>query len=76
LDEQGRRFPIVADAPPADANLTVKPGETVRSKLSFRAPVNARSLYLTGDMVAPPWVYLYFGSDLNPFHRRTLLRVV
>jgi len=76
MDEQGRRFPIVPDAPRVDADLTVKPGEIVRSKLSFLAPANARSLYLTGDIVAPPWVYLYFGSDLNPFHRRTLLRVV
>jgi hypothetical protein len=44
--------------------------------LTFLAPANARSLYLTGDVTAPLWVRLYFGSDLHPFHRRTLLRVV
>ena len=80
LDEQGRRFPILAYSSFVDANLvgtvTVKPGESVKSSLTFLAPANARSLYLTGDIGAPPWVCLYFGSDLNPFHRRTLLRVV
>ena len=76
VDEQGRRFPILAYAPLADATVTVKPGESVKSSLTFLAPANARNLYLTGDIEAPPWVRLYFGSDLNPFHRRTLLRVV
>ena len=76
VDERGRRFPILAYAPLAGATVTVKPGESVKSSLSFLAPANARNLYLTGDIHAPPWVGLYFGSDLNPFHRRTLLRVV
>jgi hypothetical protein len=71
-DDQGRRFPILPAAP----NITVRPGESVKSSLTFVAPANARSLYLTTDVVAFPWVSLYFGSDLNPFHRRTLLRVV
>jgi hypothetical protein len=74
--EQGRRFPILAYAPLAAAKVTVKPGESVKSSLTFLAPANARSVYLTGDVEAPPWVRLYFGSDLNPLHRRTLLRVV
>jgi hypothetical protein len=76
VDEQGRRFPILAYAPLAGAKVSVKPGESVKSSLTFLAPANARNLYLTGDVEAPPWVRLYFGSDLNPFHRRTLLRVV
>ena len=75
MDEQGRRFPILPNSSPV-ASFTVKPGETAKSSLTFVAPANARSLYLTGDVGAPPWVCLYFGSDLNPFHRRTLLRVV
>jgi hypothetical protein len=73
-DEQGRRFPILAIV--GGANVTVKPGESVKSSFTFLAPANARSLYLTDDLKWPPWVSLYFGSDLNPFHRRTLLRVV
>jgi hypothetical protein len=76
MDELGRRFPILAYAPIPNGKVTVKPGESVKSSLTFLAPENARNLYLTGDVGAPPWVRLYFGSDLNPFHRRTLLRVV
>jgi len=72
VDEQGRRFPILANS----TNAIVKPGEPVKSSFSFVAPVGARKLYLTGDIKAPLWVRLYFGSDLNPFHRRTLLCVV
>ncbi len=76
VDEQGRRFPILRYSSFGDASVTVKPGESVRSSLTFLAPANTRNLYLTGDIAAPPWVRLYFGSDLNPFHRRSLLRVV
>jgi hypothetical protein len=74
LDERGRRFPVFPGAP-SGAAFTVKPGETLRSSLVFLVPADARALYLTGDVPAPPWVRLYFGSDLNPLHRRTLLRV-
>jgi len=76
LDDQGRRFRILPESSFVDANVTVKPGEPAKSSLAFLAPANARELYLTGDMSAPFWVRLYFGSDLNPWHRRTLLRVV
>jgi hypothetical protein len=76
-DERGRRFPILRYAPLGDAKTSVKPGETAKFSLTFYAPADARNLYLTGDTSgAPPWVRLYFGSDLNPFHKRTLLRVV
>jgi hypothetical protein len=76
MDEQRRRFPVLAHSTLGHATVTVKPGESVKSSLTFLAPVNEGSLYLTGDIGAPLWVRLYFGSDLNPFHRRTLLRVV
>jgi hypothetical protein len=75
MDEQGRRFQIQQSAFAA-TDITVNPGESVKSSLTFLAPADARNLYLTGDVGAPPWVSLYFGSDLNPFHRRTLLRVL
>jgi hypothetical protein len=74
-DERGRRFPIVHSSF-ADTDIIVAPGESVKSVLTFVAPEDARNLYLTSDVGAPPWVRLYFGSDLNPFHRCTLLRVV
>jgi hypothetical protein len=76
MDERGRRFPILAYSSLAGPSVTVKPGESVKSSLTFLAPADARKLYLTDDLKWPPWVNLYFGSDLNPFHRRTLLRVV
>ncbi|HEY7334373.1 MAG TPA: hypothetical protein VH639_05785 [Bryobacteraceae bacterium] len=76
LDEQGRRFAILRDLSFAGADVVVNPAESVKSTLAFLAPANTRKLYLTGDMDVPPWVRLYFGSDLNPFHRRTLLRVL
>jgi len=76
VDQQGRRFPILRDSSFVDADVIVKPGEPAKSSVAFLAPAGARNLYLTGDIGAPPWVRLYFGSDLNPFHRRTLLRVV
>ena len=77
IDDQGRRFPVFQDSsalPPLD--LAVSPGESVKTSLSFLAPANARKLYLSGNQVAMPWVYLYFGSDISPLHRRTLLRVL
>lgn len=78
LDEKAHRFPVVASpaSPPVDTGITVKPGESAKFSLVFLAPASAEKLYLTGDPTAPFCVRLYFGSDLNPFHRRTLLRVV
>jgi hypothetical protein len=61
-----------------DADVTVQPGESVKSSLAFLAPPNARKLYLMGNagQVFLPWVYLYFGSDISLFHRPTLLRIL
>lgn len=75
VDERGRKFPILPEDSFAGVNVTLKPGESAKSSLAFLAPANAGKLYLTGDIGAPWWVRLYFGSDLNPLHRRTLLRI-
>lgn len=76
VDEQGRRFPVFQDSSaPAPLDVTVYPKQSVKTSLSFLAPAKSRNLYLTGDHVAMPWVYFYFGSHVNPFHRRTLLRI-
>jgi hypothetical protein len=77
LDDRGRRFDILQSSsavPPMDIDLG--PHEAVRTSLSFVAPANARKLYLIGDQVAMPWVYLCFGSDISPLHRRALLRIL
>ncbi len=76
MDEQDRRFPILTYSSLGAADVALKPGESLKSSLTFLAPASARKLYLADDLKWPPWVCLYFGSDLNPFHRRTLLRVV
>ena len=74
-DEHGRRFPLVRDSSLIPADVTLNPGQSVRTSLNFLAPANARNLYLTSEYAVMPWVALYFGSDIAPFHRRTLLRV-
>ena len=76
IDDQGRRFSVLQTSSALSlAEVTVYPKQTVKTCFSFLAPANATGLYLTGDQLAPPWVYLYLGSDLSPFHRRTLLRL-
>lgn len=76
LDDQGRRYPLLSEMSFSDADVTVHPGESVRSSLTFLAPRNARKLYLVGNDSGPPWVYLYFGSDISLFHRPALLRIL
>ena len=78
LDDQGRRYPLLPDASFLDADVTVHPGEAVKSSLAFLAPANTRKLYLMGNAgkVFLPWVYLYFGSDVSLFHRPARLRVL
>jgi hypothetical protein len=76
VDEEGRRFPVFQNRTALPLDVAVHPGESVTTSLSFLAPAKARKLYLAGDQVAMPWVYFYFGSDLNPLHRRTLLRLL
>ena len=74
-DDQGRRFPLIQDSSVIPADVTVNPGESVETSLMLLAPANVQKLYLTGDYAVMPWVPLYFGSDMSPFHRRTLLRL-
>jgi hypothetical protein len=77
VDQQGRRFPLVASPAANPLDVTLGPGETVNAELTFVAAADARQLYLTKDSgILPPWVFLYLGSDLSPLHRRTLLRVL
>jgi hypothetical protein len=75
LDDQGRSYPLLRAASFVDSDVTVQPGESVKSSLTFLGPPNARKLYLIGNS-GRPWVYLYFGSDISLFHRRALLRIL
>lgn len=76
VDDQGRRFSVFQDPGAVPLNVAFAPKDTVETSLSFIAPANSRKLYLTGNELSMPWVYFYFGSDLNPLHPRTLLRVL
>jgi hypothetical protein len=76
IDERGRRYPVFQNSSALQLDVKVFPRESVKTSLSFLAPANAGKLYLAGGEVEMPWVYLYFGSDLNPLHRRTLLRIL
>jgi hypothetical protein len=77
LDDQGRAYDLLRDASFIGADVTVQPGETVKSSFAFLARGDARKLYLVGsDYGWLPWVYLYFGSDFSLFHRPPLLRIL
>jgi len=80
LDENGRRYPLVADPSVPRFDVVLQPRQSVNTFLTFRAAPNARHLFLTGDgpSIGLPalWVSLYLGSDTSLFHRRTLLRVL
>jgi hypothetical protein len=78
LDDQGRRYPLLQDASFVDVDVTVQPGESVKSSFAFLAPLNARRLYLMGNarQVFLPWMYLCFGSDISLFHRPVLLLIL
>jgi hypothetical protein len=78
LDERGRRFPLVKDPAAIPFDVTLDPGQSVKTSLTFVAAADARQLFLTGDAGREPpfWVRLYFGSDDSLLHKRTLLRVL
>jgi hypothetical protein len=78
LDERGRRFPLVKDPSLVPFDVTLDPGQSVKTSLTFIAAADARQLFLTGDTHGEPpfWVRLYFGSDDSLLHKRTLLRVL
>jgi hypothetical protein len=67
--------PLIQGSSVIPAYVTISPGESVERSLQFLVPAKVRKLYLTGDYAVMPWVPLYFGSDMTPFRRRTLLRL-
>jgi type II secretory pathway pseudopilin PulG len=74
-DDRGRRFPLLEDrsAPPFD--MTLNPGQSVRTSLTFVAPSDVQHLYLTGSGTPSLLARLYPGSDDSLLHKPTLLRV-
>jgi hypothetical protein len=78
VDDRGRRFPLVKDPSVIPFDVTLEPGQSVKTSLTFVAAADARQLFLTGDTGGEPpfWARLYFGSDDSLLHKRTLLRVL
>jgi hypothetical protein len=78
VDERGRRFPLVKDPSVIPFDVSLEPGQSVKTSLTFVAAADARQLFLTGDTQGEPpfWVRLYFGSEDSLLHKRTLLRVL
>jgi hypothetical protein len=78
VDERGRRFPLVNDSAAIPFDVTLNPGQSINTSLTFVTAADARQLFLTGDTQREPpfWVRLYFGSDDSLLHKRTLLRVL
>jgi hypothetical protein len=60
------------------SDVTLEPGQSVTTSLTFVAAADARQLFLTGNTRSEPpfWVRLYFGSGDSLLRKRTLLRVL
>jgi hypothetical protein len=83
LDERGRRFDLVSDPSVIPFDTPLDPRQSMQTTLSFVVPADAQRLFLPcsyhhiGDESSLPfWVKLYFGSDANYQHKRTMLRVL
>ena len=83
LDERGRRFQLVNDPSVIPFDTPLDPRESIHTTLTFAVAADAQHLFLPcsyhhiGDEASVPfWVKLYFGSDANFQHKRTMLRVL
>jgi hypothetical protein len=83
VDERGRRFELINDPAVIPFDVPLDPGQTIQTTLSFVAAADAQNLFLPcsyhhiGDEASVPfWVKLYFGSEANYMHKRTMLRVL
>ena len=76
VDERGRRFPMVKDPSVIPFDLSLDPGQSVNTSLTFVTPADARELFLTVD--SPPfWVEsLCFACDGSLLQKPTLLRAL
>ena len=81
VDERGRRFPMVKDPSVIPFDLSLDPGQSVNTSLTFVTAADARELFLTvreDDPVSPLyWVErLCVACDGGLLHKPTLLRVL
>ncbi|HET9219792.1 MAG TPA: hypothetical protein VFR18_22620 [Terriglobia bacterium] len=83
LDDRGRRFNLVNDPSVIPFDVPLDPRQSIHTTLTFAVASDAEHLFLptsyhhAGDEGSVPfWVKLYFGSEANYLHKRTLLRVL
>jgi hypothetical protein len=83
VDERGRRFELVNDPSVIPFDTSLEPHQSVRTSLTFAVAADAQHLFLPcgyhhiGDESAVPfWVKLYYGTDANYMHKRTMLRIL
>ena len=83
LDERGRRFELMNDPSVIPFDAPLDPKQSMHTTLTFAVAADAQHLFLPcsyhhiGDETSVPfWVKLYFGSDANFLHKRTMLRVL
>jgi hypothetical protein len=76
VDERGRRFPMVKDLSVIPFDLSLDPGQSVNTTLTFVTPTDARELFLTVDSPLFWGARLCFACDGSLLHKPTLLRVL
>ena len=76
VDERGRRFPMVKDPSVIPFDLSLDPGQSVNTSLTFVTAADARELFLTIDSPLPWVARLCFACDGSLLHKPTLLRVL
>jgi hypothetical protein len=81
VDERGRRFPMVKDPSVIPFDLSLDPGQSVNTSLTFVTAADARELFLTVRENHPfsplYWVErLCVACDGSLLHKPTLLRVL
>jgi hypothetical protein len=76
VDERGRRFPMVKDPSAIPFDLSLDPGQSVNTSLTFVTPSDARKLFITVDSPLFWGARLCFACDGSLLHKPTLLRVL
>jgi len=76
VDERGRRYPMMKDPSVIPSDLSLDPGESVNTSLTFVTRADAQKLFLTVDSPISWGARLCFACDSSLLHKPTLLRVL
>src|SRR5438552_12647576 len=82
IDERGRRFELINDPSVTPFDMPLEPRQSIQTTLIFAAAADAQHLFLPcsyhhigAEPSVPFWAKLYFGSEANHLHQRTMLPV-